>query len=683
MRAAQARVAVSSNAPAQARVASSSNEPAPLAGGVPDADKCAAEFRCDLVSRYGHAKLDAIDLCTLAWRATKAGARGVADLAVDPAHQGSNHARVVRKALGLDKVVDEVLFQIWVPKYDASIGRRVVSSMHVKLPHEALARDFQNNRSAYFQARRDDDDIMVPGFVQHPVTMEFGTDACWPCGYYTDKVKLGNESFYRGSVKCTLMRSSITCWVIKCPELCRCGCNGMCTVDAIQMEMNWSLNALQRNTFMESRFDKRPWPPLDKARSIRAGSALGFRGVLNEYRADLPERCAAARVKTQSGYFCCLSCNAKATEVHDHVEEVSLFKVPWQPRTQESYLEELATHLVAVHLSDDAERAAIDASLCWLDDYPWGRRVSGSLGARWGLAAKDQLVVTDVLRNPHDLMLLRTPCTVFFFRPRRESGVSGLSIMFNVPGVPSLGIDHFEVNHLAECTLHTVDLGIAQRFCATSIVKALTCNVYGLRQKSRLARVKRGCFKIRQDMKTYYANWQKRFPHKQLTRLSKAFSYRHLGNLKMPCLKAKGGQTRCLVRFCTELMQKHNCGDDGKLLAQSGQALVDMYDIMEHEPRRMSLNSRRLLVQAAVNHVTLYKAAGGHLVHKHHGVLHMAVDAGRTGNPRHISTYEDESENGVVAKIGLRCHGLTFAKSVFERLELTNPESRVLPFLDC
>jgi hypothetical protein len=186
---------------------------------------------------------------------------------------------------------------------------------------------------------------------------------------------------------------------------------------------------------------------------------------------------------------------------------------------------------------------------------------------------------------------------------------------------------------------------------------------------------------MRSDIKEYYKSWQKRFPHKQLSKLSKAFSYLHLGKVKKPCLKAKGGQTRCLVRFCTELMQKHDCGANGKLLAQAGKALLDMYDIMEGEPRRMSLISRRLLVDSVVNHVVFYKAAGGHLVSKHHGALHMALAAGNTGNPRHISTYEDESENGVVAKIGLHVHGSTFSKSVFERLELLNSESRVQAFL--
>ena len=277
----------------RARFNANLSAPAPACSSHDDDGAAAQEFRRDLVSRFATGKLEAIDLCTLAWRSTKAGARGVEDLAVDPNQKGDNHAKVVRKALGLDKVSDAALYELHVPLYDAATGKRTVRPLPVKLPHEALARDFMNNSAAYWKARSDHDNIMVPGFVEHPLT----------------KVKVGSDSFYRGSVKCTVLRSSITCWVIKCPELCRCGCNGMCTIDALQMEMNNSLNALQRATFIESRFDNRPWLASDRSRRKRAGRQLGFIGAVTEYRADLPERCAAARVKNQQGYCGCLGCH--------------------------------------------------------------------------------------------------------------------------------------------------------------------------------------------------------------------------------------------------------------------------------------------------------------------------------------------------------------------------------------
>ena len=137
--------------------------------------------------------------------------------------------------------------------------------------------------------------------------------------------------------------------------------------------------------------------------------------------------------------------------------------------------------------------------------------------------------------------------------------MSGSSLIINIPGVHRLGVDHFEVDNFAECTLHTIDLGVAQRFCGTSIVTGLKANIYKLPLRAKGPLIKRGCFRLRGDIKEYYSAWQKRFPYKKLTKLPKAFTHLHLGNLSKnkPCLKAKGGETRCLVRFCTELMQKH------------------------------------------------------------------------------------------------------------------------------
>ena len=66
---------------------------------VRSAAECA--FRFD---RFAAGKLEAIDLATIAFLATAAGAGGVADLAVDPESKGDNHATRVRKAFGLTEV---------------------------------------------------------------------------------------------------------------------------------------------------------------------------------------------------------------------------------------------------------------------------------------------------------------------------------------------------------------------------------------------------------------------------------------------------------------------------------------------------------------------------------------------------------------------------------------------------
>ena len=669
------------------------------------ADAC-QDFRNELIDRFASANIQPIDMATIAWFATNAGAGGVSDLSVDPALGGRNQARTVRTALGLEGVSRRILFKIQVPKWDVSAGCRKMETLHVKLPHEALERDFLNNKEAYMKARAEPD-WDVPNFLEHPITQEFGAKNCWPCGYYTDKVKLGQASFYRGSVNCTLMRRRVTVWVIKCADLCRCGCGGACTIEAIQMEMNHSMNCLQKGVFMESRFDEKrrlrdpiyceeltSWRADEGERSRRAGTKMQFKGPMAEYRADLPERCMMSCIKTHRGICGCMECHSRAKTVHDRVAEVSLASVPWEPRTQTSYLAEVDSHVIKVRITEASACRRLVNALAWQDQYPWGRRVVGNKGTEWGLRALDKLCASDDIRNPHDLVeSLELPVDLVFFRPvgtlgKALSSLSGVSMLFNIPGVHSLGIDHFLVRYFCECTLHTLDLGVAQRFCGTAMVLALQCNFYNLSCSGKTQLVRRGVGRMGADIKAYYKAEQKQNPDKQLSRLASTFTYKSLGvNLDAPCLKAKGGETRGLVKFCVKLMHdavRKQVGLKAKKLrrmsnlAQAGEKLMDMYAVMEREPRCMSLEARQKLLASAVNHVLLYKLAGGHLVPKHHGIVHMALSAGQQGNPKFVSTYEDEHENGSDAKVGLHVHGMTFEVSTFERIELQNKRRRVL-----
>ena len=423
----------------QSATAAISNDPAPALEDPADTDgrKSSELFRDDLLDRWscGHPRcISNVDLATIAWRATKAGAKGVEDLAVDPRSKGRNHSTRVKKALGLDAVEDD-LHKISLPVWDTDTASRVIGTLFVKLPHEALAKDFLEKQAFYEAARMDPDNYHVRSFLNKPTTKRFGANNCWPCGYYTDKVKLGNtEGFYRGSCKVTTMRSSITCWLLLVSQICKCGCNGNCTMDAIQLVMNDSFKWLQKKLYMAARFDMSPFHPRETQRAARANLELPIRGVLCEYRADLPERCMRAGTKNHQGFFGCLKCCEQSTKLHDHVEEVTLMSVPWTARTEEQYFTELFTHLVAIKVVNVADKTWLLDSLGILSAYPWGRVVKRGKGGR-GLAEGDRLVISDTLQTIHDVELLIPPFELFFFRPRKDSGLQSISLMWNIPGV--------------------------------------------------------------------------------------------------------------------------------------------------------------------------------------------------------------------------------------------------------
>ena len=243
---------------------------------------------------------------------------------------------------------------------------------------------------------------------------------------------------------------------------------------------------------------------------------------------------------------------------------------------------------------------------------------------------------------------------------------------FVEPGIHTVhahGIPGFTIERFCDCTLHTLDMGVSSHFCGEAIVTALRANIYHIQGKHKM---QKGVIKMRGGISAYYSREHRRRPTRKLSKMKSKFTLKMLGpkNLRDPCLKAKGGETRCLVKFCTELMDRPECGERGRILGEAGRQLMQHYDIMEEQPRRMSLTARKRLLETAVNHVTLYKSLGCHLVHKHHAWVHMAMSAGMTGNPKTVSTYEDESENGIISRIGLVVHPSTFARSCFERLEL-------------
>ena len=59
---------------------------------------------------------------------------------------------------------------------------------------------------------------------------------------------------------------------------------------------------------------------------------------------------------------------------------------------------------------------------------------------------------------------MQPPFHVFFFRPSTANSIVGVSLLINIPGVHNLGIEGFQIEHFAECTLHTLDLGVAQYY---------------------------------------------------------------------------------------------------------------------------------------------------------------------------------------------------------------------------
>ena len=224
------------------------------------------QYRKDLLTRFASAKMHAVDVCATAYLHTRSGGLGAADLALPPGQDG-NAMRTIRHALGVET---RRRAYINVPQWNSEKARREIRPLEVRFPHEAIAHDFERNPYLYDKSMVDASEYRLEQYTQHPVTVTHGEADVWPIGYYTDKVALGrNEYFYRGSGGVTFVRKRLTFWIIAGNDICKCGCGGACTIDAVQIEMNHSFNLLQEKIYMPCRRDGLPWLRSDSWRSSK------------------------------------------------------------------------------------------------------------------------------------------------------------------------------------------------------------------------------------------------------------------------------------------------------------------------------------------------------------------------------------------------------------------------------
>ena len=70
--------------------------------------------------------------------------------------------------------------------------------------------------------------------------------------------------------------------------------------------------------------------------------------------------------------------------------------------------------------------------------------------------------------------------------------------MWNVPGVHQLGIQHFQLENFVDGALHTIDCGVAQRYCGHALRCALRNNVFGLHHSTLKEQMAIGALRIRE-----------------------------------------------------------------------------------------------------------------------------------------------------------------------------------------
>ena len=160
----------------------------------------------------------------------------------------------------------------------------------------------------------------------------------------------------------------------------------------------------------------------------------------------------------------CAKCHCSVRDLHSRYSSCSASGLPWEPRCHDKHLQELMEALRTVDLTTEADRQKLLSSLRFLHSWPWGRTVKPRHGQSFGLMSGDRLVIGGSIVTIHDVETVPLPARLWFFRLSKSGALAGPSLMYHIPGMHSYGVDHFTIERFVDCTLHTVDLGVAAKW---------------------------------------------------------------------------------------------------------------------------------------------------------------------------------------------------------------------------
>jgi len=108
-----------------------------------------------------------------------------------------------------------------------------------------------------------------------------------------------------------------------------------------------------------------------------------------------------------------------------------------------------------------------------------------------------------------------------------------------------------------------------------------------------------------------------------------------------------------------------------QLLLESAREAARFEAVLRSSERDMSATNIDESLFHYCRFLSLYSKCTTDLTPKCHLMFHQLLESGLKGKPRFYHSYNDESFNGLVAKIARSCHRNCWAEMFFPKLELT------------
>jgi len=216
-------------------------------------------------------------------------------------------------------------------------------------------------------------------------------------------------------------------------------------------------------------------------------------------------------------------------------------------------------------------------------------------------------------------------------------------------------------------------LGVLGKYIAFCFYFVLLRNVFELHVSTQDELLSFGMLRLRDKLWAHYRREHVVDPSQNISRVHNLTvgmlgDKAHRENPTMHLLR--GGEIRSLLTFTVSLLKEfqHRLPPrEALFLVQAGEHLLAYYSLCRQYGRVMPEGVVRRLFFHALRHIKLFSSVGGQLIPKHHFWIHLILQSKWLGNPRMRSTMQNESINGLVARVAATCHRATFVVTVFQK----------------
>ena len=223
--------------------------------------------------------------------------------------------------------------------------------------------------------------------------------------------------------------------------------------------------------------------------------------------------------------------------------------------------------------------------------------------------------------------------------------------------------------------LHTLYLGPFKMYCKLVLWSLLNARVWGSLQLTVSEGLQLAVNRLRGALWDWYKERHEKFPKENLTKLAE-LTHKMLGTPADPLLKTKAAETWGLVHFCVDktLEHRHALGRTGLPLHEAGKCIVEHIQVMKNHGCRLPASAIQSLHDTLKRHLLSLIDIAEDLpfeweLPKHHLWVHMVNRVSKTGNPRLVDNFLNESLNKLLKSTCKYASQITFERSVLYKMK--------------